>query len=52
MTTDHIFETFAKEFDLFLDMNPDLSEADLTPRQRAWLEDFCARFDHELEKAA
>lgn len=63
MTTDHIFETFAKEFDLFLDMNPDLSEAegdafemlmfhpDLTPRQRAWLEDFCARFDHEMEKA-
>jgi hypothetical protein len=63
MTNDLIFDTFAREFDLFLDMNPDLDETDgdafemlmfhpdLTPRHRLWLEDFCARFDAAMDQS-
>ena len=63
MDDDMICETFAKEFDLFLELNPDLDETDgdafemlmfhpdLTPRQRAWLEDFCARFGAAMDQA-
>jgi hypothetical protein len=63
MDDDMICETFAAEFDAFLEMNPDLDEVDgsaeemlmfcldLSKAQRAWLEDFCLRFDAEMDKA-
>ena len=63
MDDDMIYETFAAEYDSFLEMNPDLDELDgsaeemlmfcldLNPRQRAWLEDFCARFDAAMEQS-
>ena len=63
MDDNMIFETFAAEFDKFLELNPDLDETDgdayemlmfcldLNPLQRWWLEDFCARFDAEMDKA-
>jgi hypothetical protein len=63
MDDDMICEIFAAEFDAFLEMNPDLDEVDgsaeemlmfcldLSKAQRAWLEDFCLRFDAEMDKA-
>jgi hypothetical protein len=63
MDDDMICETFDAEFEAFLEMNPDLDEVDgsaeeilmlcldLSKAQRAWLEDFCLRFDAEMDKA-
>lgn len=63
MDDDMICETFAAEYDAFLEMNPDLDEVDggayemlmfcldLTRAQRTWLEDFCIRFDAAMEQS-
>ena len=63
MDDDMICEAFDAEFEAFLEMNPDLDKLDgsaeemlmfcldLSKAQRAWLEDFCLRFDAAMEQS-
>lgn len=60
---DQVFDTFAAEYDQFLEMHPELQQwdgdafemlsfhPDLTPRQRHWLADFCIRFNEAMDEA-